>query len=220
MWFAQVKAMGGIPVGDFQAMTVALYSVAQEMGVLIVEDAPYVYISYASQEERPKPFFAMDPAQTVHLLTGSKIGFPGPRVGFFYSEATLSITGGKEVSLTEMALSESSSDVLFQNPGALRGFEDSMAGFGPYPARPRRRMRRGWSNIDQQLRLAAAQHDKTLVEELATPRIMPIIAEAWQGNVPTIDIDEEAYGRYAALAGPAIAKHGGSFIARGGSDVC
>ncbi|MHC0053913.1 DUF1330 domain-containing protein [Actibacterium sp. D379-3] len=31
--------------------------------------------------------------------------------------------------------------------------------------------------------------------------------------------DEEAYGRYAALAGPAIAKHGGSFIARGGRYV-
>ena len=28
--------------------------------------------------------------------------------------------------------------------------------------------------------------------------------------------DEAAYGRYAALAGPAIAKHGGAFIARGG----
>jgi len=25
---------------------------------------------------------------------------------------------------------------------------------------------------------------------------MPIIAEAWQGNVPTIDIDEEAYDRW------------------------
>ncbi|ALG90351.1 MULTISPECIES: DUF1330 domain-containing protein [Actibacterium] len=31
--------------------------------------------------------------------------------------------------------------------------------------------------------------------------------------------DEEAYGRYAALAGPAITKHGGSFIARGGRYV-
>ena len=28
--------------------------------------------------------------------------------------------------------------------------------------------------------------------------------------------DEEAYGRYAALAGPAIAAHGGEFLARGG----
>ena len=31
--------------------------------------------------------------------------------------------------------------------------------------------------------------------------------------------DEEAYGKYAALAGPAIAKHGGRFIARGGRYV-
>ncbi len=28
--------------------------------------------------------------------------------------------------------------------------------------------------------------------------------------------DEEAYGKYAALAGPAIKAHGGYFIARGG----
>ncbi|MEL7253846.1 MAG: DUF1330 domain-containing protein [Pseudomonadota bacterium] len=31
--------------------------------------------------------------------------------------------------------------------------------------------------------------------------------------------DEEAYGRYAKLAGPAIADHGGEFIARGGRYV-
>ncbi|MEQ8899946.1 MAG: DUF1330 domain-containing protein [Roseovarius sp.] len=31
--------------------------------------------------------------------------------------------------------------------------------------------------------------------------------------------NDEAYGRYAALAGPAIAKHGGTFIARGGRYV-
>ncbi|WP_372605284.1 DUF1330 domain-containing protein [Actibacterium sp.] len=31
--------------------------------------------------------------------------------------------------------------------------------------------------------------------------------------------DPEAYGKYAALAGPAIAKHGGEFIARGGRFV-
>ena len=31
--------------------------------------------------------------------------------------------------------------------------------------------------------------------------------------------DDEAYGRYAKLAGPAIAKHGGEFIARGGRFV-
>jgi len=31
--------------------------------------------------------------------------------------------------------------------------------------------------------------------------------------------DAEAYGRYAALAGPAIAAHGGEFLARGGRYV-
>ena len=31
--------------------------------------------------------------------------------------------------------------------------------------------------------------------------------------------DAEAYGKYAELAGPAIAKHGGEFIARGGKFV-
>lgn len=31
--------------------------------------------------------------------------------------------------------------------------------------------------------------------------------------------DAEAYGKYAKLAGPAIAKHGGYFIARGGRFV-
>lgn len=31
--------------------------------------------------------------------------------------------------------------------------------------------------------------------------------------------DAEAYGKYAKLAGPAIARHGGAFIARGGRYV-
>ena len=31
--------------------------------------------------------------------------------------------------------------------------------------------------------------------------------------------DPEAYGKYAALAGPAIAAHGGKFLARGGRYV-
>ena len=31
--------------------------------------------------------------------------------------------------------------------------------------------------------------------------------------------DAEAYGKYAELAGPAIAKHGGTFLARGGRFV-
>ncbi len=36
----------------------------------------------------------------------------------------------------------------------------------------------------------------------------------WIAHVEVMDT--EAYGRYAALAGPAIAAHGGYFLARGG----
>ncbi|WP_434286953.1 DUF1330 domain-containing protein [Celeribacter sp. SCSIO 80788] len=39
----------------------------------------------------------------------------------------------------------------------------------------------------------------------------------WIANIKVTD--EEAYGRYAKLAGPAIAKHGGTFLARGGRYV-
>jgi DNA-binding transcriptional MocR family regulator len=99
---------------------------ARELGVLIVEDAPYVYISYAEDDARPKPFVAMAPDQTVHLFTGSKIGFPGPRVGFLYSEADLTVADGATVSLSQLALAEASADILFQNPSALYGFEALM----------------------------------------------------------------------------------------------
>ena len=58
-----------------------LLDIAREQDLLIVEDAPYVYINFAESADRPDPFFVMDPKQTVHLFTGSKIGFPGPRVG-------------------------------------------------------------------------------------------------------------------------------------------
>lgn len=39
----------------------------------------------------------------------------------------------------------------------------------------------------------------------------------WIAHVTVTDV--EAYGKYAELAGPAIAAHGGSFIARGGKFV-
>ena len=106
-----------------QARRRAVVEVAREEGVLIVEDAPYLYINYAAAGERPQPFLALAPDQTVHLFTGSKIGFPGPRVGFLYSDAEVAIAGGESVSLKELALTEASADILFQNPGALRGFE-------------------------------------------------------------------------------------------------
>jgi uncharacterized protein (DUF1330 family) len=39
----------------------------------------------------------------------------------------------------------------------------------------------------------------------------------WIAHVEVTDAD--AYGKYAALAGPAIAKHGGQFLARAGRYV-
>ena len=39
----------------------------------------------------------------------------------------------------------------------------------------------------------------------------------WIAHVTVTDAD--AYGKYAELAGPAIAKHGGAFLARGGRFV-
>lgn len=42
-------------------------------------------------------------------------------------------------------------------------------------------------------------------------------AALWIAHVRVLDA--EAYGKYAALAGPAIAKHGGVFLARGGRYV-
>ncbi|WP_424986543.1 DUF1330 domain-containing protein [Microbulbifer sp. S227A] len=39
----------------------------------------------------------------------------------------------------------------------------------------------------------------------------------WIAHVTVTDV--EAYGKYAELAGPAIAKHGGEFVARGGRFV-
>ena len=101
----------------------AILEIARQEGVLIVEDAPYVYISYAAAAARPRPFLSLDAAQTVHLFTGSKIGLPGPRVGFAYSEAKLRIEGGKEVALADLLLTEASADILFHNPQALRSFE-------------------------------------------------------------------------------------------------
>ena len=98
-----------------------ILEIAREEGVLIVEDAPYIYIDYDS--ERPTPFLALDPTQTVHLFTGSKIGFPGPRVGFVYTDASVAIDGDQPVPLADLLLTESSADILFQNPAALRGFE-------------------------------------------------------------------------------------------------
>ena len=100
--------------------------VMETFGILILEDAPYVYISYAEETERPKPFVALDPSRTIHLFTGSKIGFPGPRVGFLYTEACIEISDREVIPLRDLLLTESSADILFHNPEALYAFESML----------------------------------------------------------------------------------------------
>ena len=100
-----------------------ILDIVRSEGLLIVEDAPYVYISYAEPSQRPQPFVALDPTRTVHLFTGSKIGLPGPRVGFAYSEAVVEIEDRARAPLADLLLTEASADILFHNPQALRSFE-------------------------------------------------------------------------------------------------
>mgnify|MGYP006074138907 CR=1 FL=1 len=100
-----------------------ILEIARREGILILEDAPYLYINFAAPADRQQPFVSLDPRQTVHLFTGSKIGFPGPRVGYLYSEASIEIANGEQASLAELALLQASADILFPNPAAYLGFE-------------------------------------------------------------------------------------------------
>jgi 2-aminoadipate transaminase len=112
---------GGISFS--QARREAVLEACRSRGVLIVEDAPYTYISFEDPDKRPKPFVAMDPDSVVHLFTASKIGLPGPRVGMAIAQARVEIAGGKVVPVKNLLLTESSGSILFHNPEALRSFE-------------------------------------------------------------------------------------------------
>ena len=73
---------------------------AATKGFLIVEDAPYVYISYAEAVSRGRnPFFAMAPDQTVHSVHGLQDRVSRDRgSASFYSQAILEIADGERVS--------------------------------------------------------------------------------------------------------------------------
>jgi DNA-binding transcriptional MocR family regulator len=100
-----------------------ILDVARDEGVLILEDQPYLYINFAPAESRHRPFVSLAPEQTIHLFTASKIGLPGPRVGFIYTEAELAAAGGARIAFSDLLLAEAAADVLLQNPESLRGFE-------------------------------------------------------------------------------------------------
>ena len=83
-----------------QARREQIMNVLREEGVLVLEDAPYLYINYAEPSDRAQTFLSIDSRQTIHLFTGSKLVFSGPRVGYLCSDATIKIEGGEEVPLT------------------------------------------------------------------------------------------------------------------------
>ena len=53
-------------------------NVLREEGVLVLEDAPYLYINYAEPSDRAQTFLSIDSRQTIHLFTGSKLVFLAP----------------------------------------------------------------------------------------------------------------------------------------------
>ncbi len=112
---------GGISFS--QARRLEILDIVREEGLLIAEDAPYTYISYEDEGARPRPFVALDPGHTIHLFTASKIGLPGPRVGFLYTEAGAVVAGDEKVSIKDLLVIESAGDLLFHNPESLLGFE-------------------------------------------------------------------------------------------------
>ncbi len=112
---------GGISFS--QARREQILEVCRGRGVLIVEDAPYTYISFEAAEHRPRLLVAMDPDAVVHLFTASKIGLPGPRVGMAIAQAKVQLADGTVVPIKNLLLTEASGSMLFHNPEALRSFE-------------------------------------------------------------------------------------------------
>lgn len=125
---------GGISFSE--PRRIAILKVLKATNVLVVEDAPYSYISFEAAENRPAPFFALAPEQTVHLFTASKIGLPGPRIGFIYTQAAIVTAGNKTVPMTQLLLTEASASILLHNPESLRGFESFLTDqtFQPLPS--------------------------------------------------------------------------------------
>lgn len=60
-------------------------ALAEELGLLVVEDAPYRPLRYRGTEE--PTLFALAPERTLHMSSFSKLIGPGPRLGFMLGEA-------------------------------------------------------------------------------------------------------------------------------------
>jgi len=62
-------------------------SLAEELGLLLVEDAPYRPLRYRGQEE--PTLFQLAPGRVLHMSSFSKLIGPGPRLGFMLGPAEL-----------------------------------------------------------------------------------------------------------------------------------
>ena len=62
-------------------------ALAEELGLLILEDAPYRPLRYRGAEE--PTLFALAPERTLHMASFSKIIGPGPRLGFVFGDPGL-----------------------------------------------------------------------------------------------------------------------------------
>jgi 2-aminoadipate transaminase len=62
-------------------------ALAEELGLLLVEDAPYRPLRYRGQEE--PTLFDLAPGRTLHMSSFSKLIGPGPRLGFMLGTADL-----------------------------------------------------------------------------------------------------------------------------------
>jgi 2-aminoadipate transaminase len=62
-------------------------ALAEELGLLILEDAPYRPLRYRGTEE--PTLFTLAPGRTLHMTSFSKIIGPGPRFGFVLGDAAL-----------------------------------------------------------------------------------------------------------------------------------
>ncbi|MBI2340944.1 MAG: PLP-dependent aminotransferase family protein [Deltaproteobacteria bacterium] len=94
-----------------------IYRICREKDILLVEDAPYTYISFEPEGRRPKPFFANDPdGRVIHLFTASKIWEPGMRVGYAHVPSHMMTADRRSLSLRRILLSIGGSAYLFLNP--------------------------------------------------------------------------------------------------------
>jgi DNA-binding transcriptional MocR family regulator len=100
---------------------------AQELNLIILEDAPYTYIRY--EDHGQLPFFARDPdGRVVHLFTASKIKDPGDRVAFAHVPTTIKNILDHRIGLGKIVAGKSASGMLMHSPAALRRFRAFLHG--------------------------------------------------------------------------------------------